>query len=300
MENTQIFICQSLKVIFVTKGDDITITQININGYTSYKYLVIKEPSQNVMVSYCNFENRINTPDKNILSILVDKKEPGNHIVQHCTFKNIKGAGEGGDYGVEPIRIGVSKQAEFISNSVVEYCYFTQCNGDGEIISHKSRQNIYRYNTFIDNPYSELTLRHGDEGIVYGNYFINGKGGIRVREGKNHIIFNNYFSGQSQRSIFLQSGVAASLVKNVTIAHNTVVNGGVVRLGKSKASGTKLYNNIFFNNEAKKIFKNPSGDEVWRGNMAYGKNIRVQQLILLTLKLHFLLFLTLVTIIALY
>ena len=144
-------------------GSDVLITHVNIQNYTCYKYLRVYEESRRTTISYCNFENRLNLDDQKILSILVDD-EPGFHRIQHCSFKNFDGIGN--DQGIEPIRIGVSTQGDLDSRTLVEYCYFTKCNGDGEIISHKSRQNVYRYNTFENNPVAELVLRHGDEGIV--------------------------------------------------------------------------------------------------------------------------------------
>ena len=129
-----------------TTGSYNNFNQINIRAYTSYKYLRIREASQYVNVTYCNFENRLNLDDQNILSILVDATNPGYHKIQHCSFKNFDGTGN--DLGIEPIRIGLSTQADQISRSLVEYCYFTQCNGDGEIISSKAGQNVYRFNTF--------------------------------------------------------------------------------------------------------------------------------------------------------
>ena len=169
-----------------TSGSYNNFTQINIRAYTCYKYLRVREESQYVNITYCNFENRLNQADQNILSILVDANQPGYHKIQYCSFKNF--AGMGNDEGVEPIRIGLSSQANRISRTTVEYCYFTQCNGDGEIISSKATQNVYRYNTFEDNPVAELVLRHGSEAIVYGNFFLHGKGGVRVREGQKHYI----------------------------------------------------------------------------------------------------------------
>ena len=123
------------------RGSNITITQINIRAYRSYKYLRVREESQFVDITFCNFENRLNLDDQNILSILVDDNNPGFHKIQFCSFKNF--AGSGNDLGIEPIRIGVSSQADYISRSLVEYCYFTNCNGDGELISSKARQNVY-------------------------------------------------------------------------------------------------------------------------------------------------------------
>ena len=85
------------------RGSNLEITQINIRAYTSYKYLRVREESQYVHITYCNFENRLNLDDQNILSILVDDTNPGYHKIQYCSFKNFDGTGN--DLGIEPIRI---------------------------------------------------------------------------------------------------------------------------------------------------------------------------------------------------
>ncbi len=249
-------------------GSDVLISEINIQNYTSYKYLVVDEDSRRTTIRHCNFENRLNLDDKNILSILVDN-EPGYHKIQYCSFKNFDGTGN--DLGIEPIRIGVSSQSSRDSRTLVEYCYFTQCSGDGEIISHKARQNVYRYNTFENNPVAELVLRHGDEGIVYGNFFLNGMGGIRVREGSDHFIYNNYFEGLSRRSIYLQNDPSDPL-SNIHIYHNTIVNSEELRLG---GAGNNPPSDVVFANN---VFANPVGqlldedteNENWLGNIYFG------------------------------
>lgn len=249
-------------------GSDVLITQINIQDYTSYKYLIIDEDSRRTIVSYSNFENRINQADQNILSILVDN-EPGYHKVQHCSFKNF--AGGGNDEGVEPIRIGVSTQAHLDSRSIVEYCYFTQCDGDGEIISYKAAQNVIRYNTFVDNSKAELVLRHGDDAIVYGNFFINNMGGIRVREGSNHYIFNNYFEGLDRRTIYLQNDPSDPL-EDIHIYHNTIISSQEFILGASGPNPPKnvtIANNIFTSPQAS-LFEDATGTETWIGNLSFG------------------------------
>lgn len=256
--------------VIQTSGDDNLFSEINVSGYTSWKYLVIKEESQRVVVSYCNFENRINLDDKNILSIMVSDSQLGLHKIKYCTFKNFNG--NGGDMGIEPIRIGVSTQKEFSSRSVVEYCYFTQCNGDGEIVSNKSADNVFRYNTFEDNPLGELVLRHGDGSSVYGNFFLNGKGGVRVKEGENHAIFNNYFSGLTGRSIIIQN-TKLDPVKNITIAYNTFVKTAKIRLGGGKPEyqpkRVVISNNLFVE-PIKSSLSEPTGGELWLGNIYYG------------------------------
>ncbi|MDW3645757.1 MAG: chondroitinase-B domain-containing protein [Bacteroidia bacterium] len=249
-------------------GSDVLITHVNIQNYTCYKYLRVYEESRRTTISYCNFENRLNLDDQNILSILVDD-EPGFHRIQHCSFKNFDGIGN--DQGIEPIRIGVSTQGHLDSRTLVEYCYFTKCNGDGEIISHKSRQNVYRYNTFENNPVAELVLRHGDEGIVYGNFFLNNMGGIRVREGSNHFIYNNYFEGLKRRAIYLQNDPSDPL-SEIHIYHNTIIDSEEIILGSNgnnPPTNVNIANNVF-TNPKDQLFVQATGNETWIANLSFG------------------------------
>ena len=257
------------------RGSHLVFTQNNINEYTCYKYLRVREESQYVEITYCNFENRLNLDDQNILSILVDAVNPGYHKIQYCSFKNFDGIGN--DQGIEPIRIGLSTQADRNSRSLVEYCYFTKCNGDGELISSKASQNVYRYNTFEDNPKAELVLRHGSEAIVYGNFFLNGKGGVRVREGQDHYIYNNYFYELDDRAIFLQNE-ASDPLDNINIAFNTIVDCSEIILGgdgSNKPTDVTFSNNIFSDPDDQ-LFEEPAGTETWIGNLAFG-NLGISQ-----------------------
>lgn len=258
---------KNLDVISVY-GSDVLITHVNIQNYTSFKYLRVYEESRRTTISYCNFENRLNLDDQNILSILVGA-EPGYHKIQYCSFKNFEGIGL--DEGMEPIRIGVSTQGELDSRTLVEYCYFTRCNGDGEIISHKSRQNVYRYNTFENNPVAQLVLRHGDEGIVYGNFFLNNMGGVRIREGSDHFIYNNYFEGIDKNAIWLMNDPVDPL-NDVHIYHNTFVNSEEVRLGgigDSPPTNVIIANNVF-TKPIQRLFQDATGNETWIGNISFG------------------------------
>ena len=250
-------------------GSENHLSQINIQDYYCRKYLIIYEKGSHNTLSNCNFEHRTYMGDQNILSVLVDSKVPGYNVIRYCSFRNFPG--NGNDEGVEPIRIGLSTQGNFISRTTVEYCYFTLCNGDGEIISHKSRQNLYRYNTFENNPVGELTLRHGDQGVVYGNFFLNGMGGVRIKEGQYHVVYNNYFSGLTNYSMNLQN-YSVDPLDSITIAYNTFVNSANVRLGAAGSyppSGITFANNIFLKSSGA-LFSDATGTENWIGNISYG------------------------------
>lgn len=255
--------------IINTYGSYGNFNQLNLRDYTCYKYLRIREACQYVNVTYCNFENRLNLDDQNILSILVDETIPGYHKVQYCSFKNFDGTGN--DLGIEPIRIGLSTQADHISRSLVEYCYFTKCDGDGELISSKATQTVYRFNTFENNPKAELVLRHGSEAIVYGNFFLNGKGGVRVREGQNHYIYNNYFYELDDRAIYLQNEDSDPL-DNINITFNTIVDCSEVILGddgNDEPTNVTFSNNIFSDPDDE-LFEEATGNETWIGNISNG------------------------------
>lgn len=141
-----------------------------------------------------------------------------------------------GSNGGETIRIGTSRNSLLPSNTIVENNYFYRCDGEVEIISIKSCNNVIRRNTFVESEGS-VVLRHGNNNIVESNIFLgNGKpntGGIRVIN-SGHKIYNNYFyslKGERFRSAFaVMNGVPNSLinryhqVNNVQICFNTFVD----------------------------------------------------------------------------
>jgi len=70
-----------------------------------------------------------------------------------------------GRNGGETMRVGYSWQSMNSSRTLVEHNLFDRCDGEIEIISSKSCENTYRYNTFLDCA-GMLTLRNS---IVAGN-----------------------------------------------------------------------------------------------------------------------------------
>jgi L-fucose mutarotase/ribose pyranase (RbsD/FucU family) len=97
----------------------------------------------------------------------------------------------------EAIRLGDSSVSQSNGYTTVEYNLFEQCDGDPEIVSIKTNDNIVRYNTFRRSK-GALTARQGNRSLMYGNFFLGegvaDTGGIRAY-GNDHKIFNNYFEG---------------------------------------------------------------------------------------------------------
>jgi poly(beta-D-mannuronate) lyase len=90
------------------------------------------------------------------------------------------------------LHIGHSARSLSSSHALVEHNLFVLTRGENEgAICNKASDNIYRYNTFGEGC-TELSLRHGDRCLVYGNFFIGTHGGIRFF-GDDHRIFSNYF-----------------------------------------------------------------------------------------------------------
>ncbi len=94
----------------------------------------------------------------------------------------------------ETIRIGTSEYQNVNSNVTVNNNYFVEADGENEIITNKSKGNIYTNNTFR-RCRGSLVLRHGSNATVEGNYFlgenVDGTGGIRITD-SDHSITNNY------------------------------------------------------------------------------------------------------------
>ncbi|MCX6327464.1 MAG: polysaccharide lyase 6 family protein [Bacteroidia bacterium] len=215
-------------------------------------------------VEYCYFGGKTNTG-----TTLVIWPDDSNCIDNnHFVYRNYFGPRPPlGSNGGESIRIGTSEVCKNNSGSIVEGNFFERCNGEGEIISNKSGGNKFLNNTFFECEGS-LTLRHGNNGVVSGNWFIgNGKkltGGVRViNEG--HRIYNNFFfklTGDEFRSALSimnaipdspPSGYAA--VKNVIVANNTFADCNVpwsfcVNAGEKnctiKPESTLLINNLVY------------------------------------------------------
>ncbi len=208
----------------------------------------------------------------------------------------------------ESIRIGWSEMSLSSGFTIVEQNLFENCDGDPEIVSVKSCDNIVRHNTFRSS-YGTVSLRHGNRNRIEGNYFFgNGKdvgtspsgstlytGGIRIY-GTDHLIINNYMDGLNgtkwDAPITLTLGDAidgqsSSLSKHfraerVTIAYNTLVNNSHgIEIGFDNNDNYKkdlkdiiIANNLITGSENSLVeivdVSNDQGNEIfWSNNLLY-------------------------------
>ncbi|QDU86907.1 Chondroitinase-B precursor [Pirellulimonas nuda] len=197
----------------------------------------------------------------------------------------------GYENGFETIRLGDSDTSHYNAHILVENNLFERQDGEIEIISSKSNDNVFRYNTFRESA-GTLTLRHGHRATVEGNFFLGegraGSGGVRV-VGEDHVIVNNYIADvddEADGAISLTAGIPNTIpsgyqqVKNATIAHNTIVNvgGAAITLdwGLGSSGRSLLPQNVtiarnLIQSTAAPLFEGAEGTGfTWADNIAFG------------------------------
>ena len=231
-----------------------SIKWVFIGGFWSDNVFPFEYPSHHNRVDHNIFQNK-NTPG-HYITIDGSFDNTGSEEVyyqsQHdkIDYNYFKNNGPRAVNEQESIRIGWSEMSLSSGYTTVEHNLFEDCDGDPEIVSVKSSDNIISHNTFI-RSYGTLSLRHGNRNKVEGNYFFGDDkpigtspagsdlytGGIRIY-GTDHLIINNYMEGLNgtrwDAPITLTLGDAidgqsSNLSKHfraerVTIAFNTLVN----------------------------------------------------------------------------
>jgi hypothetical protein len=197
--------------------------------------------------------------------------------VHHNLFRNFT---NGGGNNFETVRVGLSGRSLTDAHSLFEHNLFTDCNGENELISNKSSANTYRFNTIRDSKAS-LTLRHGNNCLVYGNHLIN-TDGIRFF-GDGHKIYRNHLVGNSPAiQIGNGDGEVADGDKltshdrpdDVEVSFNTLVDNEsnfemTGRTGGLGATKLLVANNIVQGGGAAASIRGPLSGETWRGNILF-------------------------------
>ena len=185
--------------------------------------------------------------------------------------------------GAETVRFGRSFFSMSRGDGLIEYNLFLRCTGENEIITNKSCANTYRYNTFLDSPGGELSQRHGNDCLIYGNYFRNTQG-IRIC-GDRHQVFSNYLEGNSIAITMCNGdGEVADGAQltchdrpdNCVVSFNTLINNKVNFQMNGRVKGLGATNTTFANNliqgggKAASISDTaPYTGAIWSGNLIW-------------------------------
>ncbi|MGF1924487.1 MAG: chondroitinase-B domain-containing protein [Bacteroidia bacterium] len=187
--------CSIIKCTFISNTTRVQYTPL----------IVVSGDGKNNQVSHCHFASNIDNQDVQVK--ITKEASPLHTVIEHNLFENKSKVswknGNGGEcvqVGQDPVLLG-----HLISKTQVRFNRFIRCNGEGEVVSNKSSENIYLKNYFENNN-GELVMRGGHDCLIDGNIFKGGSGGIRIN-GTGHTIINNQISGV-KTAIRLMYGMA--------------------------------------------------------------------------------------------
>nr|WP_280925462.1 polysaccharide lyase 6 family protein [Shewanella holmiensis] len=267
------------------------------------RYLWLSIWGKNATVTHNLFEGKA----KRGTLIGVQKDEtPDNHVIEYNIFADMK-PNQYNEFAIEhairynansweAIRIGDSKASQYPSNTSFSHNLLVGMDGERELISVKSGNNLITGNTIFESS-SMISLRHGKANHVTNNIILgNNKdltGGIRIYD-EDHVISNNYISQLSGKdggvkgnadlrgAIVINTGIIDVehdevlsqqtkgkelnkqwTPKNITISHNSLINNqwGIIH-------GDQVHRvSLFDNAEVKDIF---AGDNIhFSANIVY-------------------------------
>lgn len=217
----------------IIQGSHNRVTGFDVSYSASNCEQMVRIENANNRVDHCTFH------DWDKLGVWVTVWRPNSNanfaMIDHNIFQNRKATSA--NNGLECIRIGTSDTSLSSSKSIVYNNVFDNCNGEIEVISNKSGENIYYKNTMTSCE-GTLTLRHGDKCYVYNNKFDQknkaNSGGVRIT-GEGHVVKQNLFkdingNGTTRTGISINNGVPNTAingyyqVKNTQVTDNTFIN----------------------------------------------------------------------------
>ena len=253
-------------------------------------------------VQYCSFQDK---RDRGALLVVwFDEGVTPNHTIQynHFTRPTVLIDPNDGDPANEQETIRVGDSANSLSDGkvTVKNNYFYRCWGESaEVVSNKSCANTYANNYFQECK-GTLTLRHGNNCTVEGNYFygfdgeglVEESGGVRVI-GEDHTVRGNHFEklagiGYKAALSLVRGEENAALsgyaqVKNALIENNIFnecvlavhANYGGSNMTLPVISTTMRGNTIVSTNDSNYAVRyestTPEAEITWENNTIYGR-----------------------------
>lgn len=213
---------------------------------------------ENHRVDHCYFANK--RIGGLVLQLWLDENSHlNNHQIDHNLFGVRKPYGGN---GAEIIRVGHSWSSQLESHAIIENNVFLHCDGENEIISVKSCNNVLRRNLFFESR-GALVCRHGHYNVIEGNTFvgnnISGTCGIRIIN-QGHTVYDNLLCRLDGWGLLVRVGVferptpetdlkaepltSYHRAENVDIACNDFIDCRVMEFGSGR--GEKMPRNVRF------------------------------------------------------
>jgi len=213
---------------------------------------------------------------------MIDVRGAGSQVAQRVHihdnyFHDFTSPGPGTN-GAETIRFGLSGLSMSKGLGIIEHNLFVRCVGENEMLSIKSGSNMIRDNTLLDSPGAQLTLRHGNDNIVRGNY-LRGTDGIRIFGDRNRVTLNYLERNTGAIQIGNGDGEVADgaaltshdrpddtyITQNVLVdnARNIFMTGRDKGLGARRAT---VAHNIIQGGQPAAVIDGPFPDPIWRDN----------------------------------
>ena len=170
---------------------------------TDYSERWVMLYGKNNTIDHCYFANKSAGGVLMMVNIASVNGQENNHIIEYNFFGYRPNFSPGNN--AETIRIGDSNTSQFSSQTIIRNNVFYNCDGEVEIISIKSCDNLVTQNIFYESAGS-VVCRHGHRNTIDENVFIgNNKsncGGVRVIN-KGQQVHNNFLqeiAGTGSRS----------------------------------------------------------------------------------------------------
>lgn len=216
---------------------------------------------RNNRVDHNAFLGKTNRGPTMIVRLNTEESQQNGHVIEENFFG---GRPPLGGNGGETLRIGVSQTSRTASQTLVRRNYFERCDGEVEIISIKSEENLITENVFFESRGS-VVFRHGGRNTVSRNVFLgNGvpdTGGIRVIN-DNQTVTDNYLEGLRGEkflgALVVMNGVPNSpqnryhQVENARIRNNSFIDIAHIGLGVGSDEertaapvGSQISGNVF-------------------------------------------------------
>lgn len=289
--------------------DGLTVDPDDLEAGTSVKHRWIVLYGTNNTVINCSFMNKTNAGVIVLVELSYNADNDPCASVGHTISNNyfykyaktdtsLTNAGDS-----ETIRLGSSGDQNVNNNTKVSNNYFVEADGENEIITNKSKNNIFTNNTFR-RCRGSLVLRHGSNALVNGNYFlgedVEGTGGIRITD-SNHTITNNYIQdclnvnsqaqwnngitflgGGDNNAVLCTSSSSTNgyqKVENINLSNNTIINTNAplyynTSKGSNNPTGIVENNLIYFAENDPNVTNVLSGDYTSLGTaLTYTGNV---------------------------